>query len=639
MDAATSSLSTVFRRWLVFLLLAGGIAFGLSFQKAPQSADPLALAERHGTLFLRAWRSALLESAERSRERSQRWLDQAKKELPPSLRLQEAYLIVEQKGGMFAFLKKKVFWAHLDAKKQGQALQKDSEDDKSLFDLSAEAEQKSKEAADLLLKKRLSSLRSTQLILPIRSQDTYLGTAFLRIAWPATAQAAQGSPWLLSWLLASLLVGIFLLLIRGRWGHLAALTGLAAVALYPYVWQIDTQGRALQAQKEAEAAYLTHLLTASPQKPSARWLRRIFPEEAKAKKLSFVFQPAESTKPARIVAIKDLAAAQAPISLLPFFWAALLGIAAYMLYAIGFLTQTASLVRLHLLAYLYISPAMLGMLMLVFIPFVVGIGLSFFRYTSEGAYLFVGLQNFRDILFSQLYPFPHALNFYFTLLITILWTASNVLLHVTLGLSLALLLKSPLLRMKEVYRILLILPWAIPNYITALIWKGMFHQQFGAINALLVSCGLERVSWFSSASTAFSANLITNTWLGFPFMMVVSLGALQSIPSDLYEAADVDGAGRWQKFWYITLPLLKPALFPAIILGSIWTFNMFNIIYLVSGGEPGGATDILITEAYRWAFQRGYRYGYAAAYSTIIFLILLAYSLTTNRLTKATEGI
>ena len=122
-------------------------------------------------------------------------------------------------------------------------------------------------------------------------------------------------------------------------------------------------------------------------------------------------------------------------------------------------------------------------------------------------------------------------------------------------------------------------------------------------------------------------------------MMVVSLGALGSIPSDLYEAADVDGANRWQKFRYITLPLLKPALFPAIILGCIWTFNMFNIIYLVSGGEPGGATDILITEAYRWAFQRGERYGYAAAYSTIIFLILLVYSLTTNRLTRATEGV
>ena len=173
----------------------------------------------------------------------------------------------------------------------------------------------------------------------------------------------------------------------------------------------------------------------------------------------------------------------------------------------------------------------------------------------------------------------------------------------------------------------------------------MFHQQFGAVNTILDKIGLftllgiERVSWFSNAATAFTANLVTNTWRGFPFMMVVSLGALQSIPGDLYEAADVDGASGWQKFRYITLPLLKPALFPAIILGCIWTFNMFNIIYLVSGGNPGGATDILITEAYNWAFKRGDRYGYAAAYSTIIFLILLSYSLITNRATRATEGV
>jgi arabinogalactan oligomer / maltooligosaccharide transport system permease protein len=186
--------------------------------------------------------------------------------------------------------------------------------------------------------------------------------------------------------------------------------------------------------------------------------------------------------------------------------------------------------------------------------------------------------------------------------------------------------------------VLLILPWAVPNYITALMWKGMFHQQFGAVNQLLAALGLEQVSWFSGFWTAFTANVVTNTWLGFPFMMVVCLGALQSIPNDLYEAAEVDGAGRWYQFSRITLPLLKPALLPSVILGSIWTFNMFNVIYLVSGGEPGGSTEILITEAYRWAFIRHERYGLAAAYATLIFLILLGYTLITNRLTKANEG-
>ena len=112
----------------------------------------------------------------------------------------------------------------------------------------------------------------------------------------------------------------------------------------------------------------------------------------------------------------------------------------------------------------------------------------------------------------------------------------------------------------------------------------------------------------------------------------LTLGALQAIPRDLEQAAEVDGASGWQRFRHITLPLLKPALLPAIILGSVWTFNMFNIIYLVSGGEPDGGTEILISEAYRWAFTRGHRYGYAAAYAVLIFLVLLIWSRASNKL-------
>ncbi|MCK5796707.1 MAG: sugar ABC transporter permease, partial [Deltaproteobacteria bacterium] len=118
-----------------------------------------------------------------------------------------------------------------------------------------------------------------------------------------------------------------------------------------------------------------------------------------------------------------------------------------------------------------------------------------------------------------------------------------------------------------------------------------------------------------------------------------ALGALQSIPNDVYEAAAVDGAPKTQVFFRITLPLLRPALYPAIVLGSIWTFNMFNIIYLVSAGAPNGSTDILITEAYRWAFERGDKYGLAAAYALIIFVILWGYSKIANRLARASEDL
>jgi len=279
----------------------------------------------------------------------------------------------------------------------------------------------------------------------------------------------------------------------------------------------------------------------------------------------------------------------------------------------------------------YVGPAAAGILVLVIVPLVVGVGLSLFHHDA-GDYTFVGLANFTDILASKGYAITEPLSFYFTLVVTIAWTLVNVVLHVSIGLFLAILLKDPLLKLRGVYRVLLIVPWAVPNYITALMWKGMFHRQFGAINGLLALFGVEPISWFTRFATSFAANVTTNTWLGFPFMMVVSLGALQSIPQDLYEAAEVDGASKWTQFRRITLPLLKPALLPAVILGSVWTFNMFNIIYLVSGGEPGGATDILVSEAYRWAFQRNEQYGFAAAYSVLIFFVLLGWSRVTKRL-------
>ena len=283
-------------------------------------------------------------------------------------------------------------------------------------------------------------------------------------------------------------------------------------------------------------------------------------------------------------------------------------------------------------SYLYLAPAFVGMMAVVFIPFVVGAGVSLFAH-YEGEFTFVGLRNFGRILTSDTYALTDPMNFWFTLVVTVLWTASNVALHVGIGLALALLLRDPWMKMKGVYRVLLIVPWAVPNYITALIWKGMFNEQFGAINGVLGLVGVEPVAWFSRFATSFAANLCTNTWLGFPFMMVVTLGALQAIPRDLEEAAEVDGAGAWTRFRHVTLPLLKPALMPAVILGSVWTFNMFNVIYLVSAGDPDGGTEILISEAYKFAFTRQNQYGYASAYALLVFGILVLYTLVTKKVT------
>jgi len=360
---------------------------------------------------------------------------------------------------------------------------------------------------------------------------------------------------------------------------------------------------------------------ASTWEPQARALRRVLrgaqsPEDAvRAAQREFEIITAPPPPPANPVPYIALA------SIL-----ALLGL--------GWLAQriwgTRKEIRQHTAAYAYIAPAFIGMALLVVAPFVVGAGMSLFSYQDNDS-TFVGLANFLNILLARDWPVFSPLSFYTTLGVTILWTAANVTLHVGIGVALAMLLREPWLKMRGVYRVLLILPWAIPNYITALIWKGMFQKQFGAINAILGLLGVEPVSWFSQFSTAFAANLTTNTWLGFPFMMVVTLGALQAIPRDLEQAAEVDGASGWQRFRHVTLPLLMPALLPAVVLGSVWTFNMINIIYLVSGGEPDGWSEILISEAYRWAFDRNHRYGYAAAYAVLVFGVLLVYSRATDR--------
>ncbi|MBT3219985.1 MAG: extracellular solute-binding protein [Proteobacteria bacterium] len=289
----------------------------------------------------------------------------------------------------------------------------------------------------------------------------------------------------------------------------------------------------------------------------------------------------------------------------------------------------------HRWDYIWVVPAGVAMTLLVVVPFATGAGVSLFAH-HQGEWTFVGIRHFIDILFARDWPVTSPLSFVFTLGVTLLWTVSNLILHVSIGIALAMILREPWIRLRGLWRALLIIPWAVPNYITALIWKGMFHAQYGAINALLGLVALKdqpiEIDWFGGFVTSFSANLATNTWLGFPFMMVVTLGALQSIPRDLEEAAEMDGAGAWFRFRHVIWPLLKPALLPAVILGSVWTFNMFNVIYLVSAGEPDSSTEILISEAYRWAFSRGNRYGYASAYAVLIFGVLLIYSRGANRL-------
>lgn len=268
--------------------------------------------------------------------------------------------------------------------------------------------------------------------------------------------------------------------------------------------------------------------------------------------------------------------------------------------------------------YLFIAPAFIVMAIMVFYPLGYGFWLSLTNmslrtFKNPG---FVGLQNY-----IRVFQDPEVLA---TFIRTIIWTFVNVFFHVTIGLFLAILLNRKLPG-KSILRVFLIIPWAMPQYIAALTWKGMFNQNFGAINLMLGWFGIQNLPWLSDSKLTFYAAIITNIWLGFPFMMMITLGGLQSIPAELYEAADIDGASPWSKFKDITLPLLKPTLTPAIILGTIWTFNMLNIIIILAGGYGNKETQILVTDVYRLAFNF-YRYGFAAAYSVLIFLFLLVFS-------------
>ena len=285
----------------------------------------------------------------------------------------------------------------------------------------------------------------------------------------------------------------------------------------------------------------------------------------------------------------------------------------------------------HATPYLFVLPAFLIMAAVVFYPLLYNFDLSFQNMDLYHARSpsYIGVDHYREILGSG--------QFAGLFLKTLIWTVLCVSAHVVLGIAAALLLNTDTPG-RTVFRALLILPWAMPQYSTARAWRGMFNYEYGAVNLILGRLGLDPVPWFTDPTAAFMAPVIANVWLGFPFMMVVALGGLQAIPRELYEAAEVDGAGFWTRLWRITLPMLRPVMAPAIALGTIWTFNNLNVIWLVThGGLPADRTHILVTYVYKAAFTY-YRYSYAAAFSVVILFILLALVILYIRVSRLEES-
>jgi len=315
------------------------------------------------------------------------------------------------------------------------------------------------------------------------------------------------------------------------------------------------------------------------------------------------------------------------------------------------------------LPYLYLLPAFLVMGVITFYPLVYQVIISFTDFQTKDLLLqlaspklsWIGIQNYKDIITGGL-PVQN-FEFFRVLTYNIWWATTNVMVHVPAGVLIAVLLNTPGLWAKRIYRAIYVLPVVIPPIVVATVWRNIFDEQYGAMNQFLTTFA----GWFGAIdpvhirwlneytppipwllpngplTLAYYAMMIANFWLGWPFMTMVATGALQSIPKDLYEAASIDGASGSQQFWRVTVPLLRPAMIPAAVYGFTLSLNLFNFVYFMTNGGPARSTEIMVTFAY--SLVRDLRlYGAAAAFSVIVFFVALVIFLITNRITHATES-
>lgn len=235
-------------------------------------------------------------------------------------------------------------------------------------------------------------------------------------------------------------------------------------------------------------------------------------------------------------------------------------------------------------------------------------------------------------------------DFFIVVFRTVIFVVLRVSLSFVLGLTLALILNSSHLPGRTFFRLILFIPWATSSLaiLMALVWQFFFREQ-GVINQVLAFVGIHGIAWLNNATTAFGAVVIADTWFSYPFFMIVILGALQSVPADVYEAAEIDGASWWTQLTKITLPLIRPAILPATVLTSITAFQMFGTAYAITQGGPvqsagkPGATDFVIVYAYKQIVD-SQNYGRATAFALILFVFLFAATLYSLRITRITKG-
>ncbi len=293
-------------------------------------------------------------------------------------------------------------------------------------------------------------------------------------------------------------------------------------------------------------------------------------------------------------------------------------------------------------AYWYLLPVAISTLIFTVAPFFYTFYISFTNYHRvfrARDFDWIGLDNYTRALSSGGDLFPVlGWTFAFMFITTVL--------NVGGGLAVALMLNNKRLRERNVYRTLLIIPWALPSILTIQVWSGLFGLS-GPFNYILEEIGLERVRWLLEEAPARSAILIANFWLSYPFFMTVGLAALSAIPRDLYEVSDLDGAGSWQQFRDITWPFMIASVTPLLITQLAFQFNNSGIIILLTNGNPQsypgsayGVTDTLASFSYKLINSQGQGdMGYAAAYGVFTFFIIAVFTLLSARLTNAFKEI
>ena len=282
--------------------------------------------------------------------------------------------------------------------------------------------------------------------------------------------------------------------------------------------------------------------------------------------------------------------------------------------------------REWLFSYLWSAPSLIliGLIVVFPIIYTAYISLTNMSVYHWFDYRVIGLTNYTRALFVFDSGFLGAL------LATILWTAVNMLIQLVLAFVLASLLNVQKLKLRKLYKTLLMFPWAMPGYVSILLWKtGMFNTQFGLLNQWMEKLGHQAVRWLSSDVSAFVCCTVVNIWLALPFMLMIMDGAMQSIDKSYYESATLDGATWLERTRYITVPSIRPIIAPAVIITVFTTFKQFDVIYLLTqqmGAKTGSGLHTILTYAYENAFITN-NYGYSSAISIIIFVLLILFSI------------